>query len=498
MLTISVLLSAIAIIAPHNIYVDPRALVASAMDAMHIPAKGAGTLRVSGLQQEFMLGNAERAEGPWRAFYYRFSELRDESTPSMRRTEAMLAPDSSPPRERVLILTDSVLAIRAGTKESGSSRGGFEDMIDRVEFSPDWALRLASSSPDLRWDRAGDRYGVGYDVVSFPWRNGRMSIELSRETHLPVAVEIKRAYPDNFRWAPFGDITMRADYLDWQMQSWGGWWPMQQQVNWNGQPLRDITFGSVTLDATAAPTDSFAVTDSARAQFAAASRMNFSTFRLGMLGAPSELRPGIVRVPDFWAMTLVKQEDGVVIFESHISGQYLHDVVAEAGRRWPGARIKALVMTSDPWAHMGGYREAVAMGIPIYVNPRSIPFLTALAKSPHTMEPDALQRSHRAPVFIPVKGRIAVGTGPNRFELYPVGGPYAERMVMAYFPTYKLLYGADLVAVNRGSANAAPTFDETEATDLRAAVIREKLAVDSVFSVQNYPHPFAWSEFVRR
>jgi hypothetical protein len=71
-------------------------------------------------------------------------------------------------------------------------------------------------------------------------------------------------------------------------------------------------------------------------------------------------------------------------------------------------------------------------------------------------------------------------------------------MIMAYFPSYKLLYGADLVAVNRGVAKGAPTFDETEAADLRAAVAREKLAVDSVFSVQNDPHPFAWSDFVRQ
>jgi len=478
--------------------IDPHVLVAQALTAMHIGAGSTGTLRLVGIQHEYMLGNAERAEGPWRAFYARFSELRDEGSPRMRRTEQPLAPDRSSPRERVFILTDSVLAMRTGSTETGLSRGTYEDWIDRVEFSPDWALALAKSAPDLHWVRMGERYGVQYDVVSFAWRNGSMSLELSRETHLPIAVEIKRAYPDNFRWGPFGDITMRASYLDWQMQTWGGWWPMQQQVSWNGQPLRDVTYGSATFDNAPAVADSFAVSDSARAQFRASSRLNFSTFRLGMRGEPTELRPGIVRVPDFWAMTLVKQPDGVVIFESHISEQYLHDIIGEVHRRWPGAPIKALVMTSDPWAHMGGFREAVALGIPIYVNPRSIPFLTALAKSPHLMRPDSLQRSHRAPKFVAVSGKTVVGSGPNKFELYPVGGPYAERMIMAYFPDYKLLYGADLVAVNRGVPKGAPTFDETEAADLRAAVAREKLVVDSVFSVQNDPHPFAWSDFVRR
>ena len=54
-----------------------------------------------------------------------------------------------------------------------------------------------------------------------------------------------------------------------------------------------------------------------------------------------------MRVIDQWTQTLVKQPDGVVIFEAHISAQYLHEVIGEAHKRWPSSPIKALVMTSD-------------------------------------------------------------------------------------------------------------------------------------------------------
>ena len=489
---------ALTLITLHRPAPDPHALVADALAAMHVGRVSAGMLRIVGIQHEFMLGNAERAEGPWRTFYTRFSELRDMHAARLRRTEQPLRPDGSRPPKRTIVLTDSVVAILAGGRETGASHGTFEDLIDRVDDSPARALQLAAASRALRWERSGERFGVAYDVVAFPWRNGTMHLELSRETHLPVAIEIVRTYPDNFRWGPFGDITMRADYVDWQIQPWGGWWPMQKKVSFNGQPLRDVTIGRTTLDSAQAFPDSFVVSDSARAQFAAASQLNFSRFRIGMRGEPTEMRPGIVRVPDFWAMTLVRQPDGVVIFEAHISAAYLQEVIDEAHRRWPGAPIKALVMTSDPWAHMGGFREAVALGIPIYVDARSIPFLTALAKAPHHLQPDALQRAPLAPKFIAVRGRTAVGTGDNRFELYPVGGAYAERMVMAYFPAHRLLYGADLVFPNRdATGKPLPGFDATPAADLRAAVDRERLAVDSVFSVQNVPHPFAWSDFVR-
>jgi hypothetical protein len=322
-----------------------------------------------------------------------------------------------------------------------------------------------------------------------------MRIELNRETHLPDAIDIVRPYPDNFRWAPFGDVTIRTVLVDWTVTPNGAYWPMQQKVTLNGEPLRDITYATATLDAAPASADSFVVSDSARLQYVAASKLNFSKFRFGMRGPPTELEPGIVRVPDQWMQTLVKQSDGVVIFEAHISAQYLHDVIDEARRRWPGSPIKALVMTSDPWAHLGGVREAMALGIPIYVSAGSVPFLTGLAKSPHAMAPDSLARVPRAPRFVPVSGKTVIGNGENRIELYPVGGPYAERMLMAYFPDHKLLYGADLVFRNRG-ADGQPTtgFLETPATDLRRAVARERLDVDTLFWVQNSP-PIAWKMF---
>src|SRR6185312_9231914 len=70
--------------APRHASVDPHVLVAHALTAMHIGAGSTGTLRLVGIQHEYMLGNAERAEGRWRAFYARFSELRDEGSPRMR------------------------------------------------------------------------------------------------------------------------------------------------------------------------------------------------------------------------------------------------------------------------------------------------------------------------------------------------------------------------------------------------------------------------------
>jgi hypothetical protein len=476
---------------------NPHALVDSALAAIRnrAAAPSIESVRLTGIDHTWILGNAERAEGPWRALYAQFSELYDPVHGSLRRTSVILPADANAKSDHVTILTDSVAGVFDGGRFTAGSHGLYEDVIDRVDGLPLRALELAAASSRLVYDRLVQRYGVPHDVVSFPWRNGRMRLELSRETHLPDAVEIVRTYPDNFRWAPFGDVTMRTDNVDWTVTPSGAYWPMQQKISLNGQPLRDVTYSTAVLGVSPVARDSFAVSDSARAAYATNSALNFSRLRVGTRGALAELEPGIVRVPDFWAQTLVKQPDGVVIFEAHISAQYLHDVIGEANRRWPGSPIKALVMTSDPWAHLGGVREAMALGIPIYVRSTSVPFLTRLARAPHTLDPDALARSKRAPRFIPVSGRTVIGSGANEIVLYPVRGPYAERMLMAYFPGHKLLYGADLVFRDRGpNGEVRPGFSETEATDLRRAVAREHLAVDTLICVQNTP-PVAWRDF---
>jgi hypothetical protein len=476
---------------------NPHALVDGSIRALrHTASAAAKSVRLTGIEHTWILGNAERAEGPWRVTRAQFVELYDVAHARLRRTEHALSGSGTASTPRILIVTDSVEVSTVDGRYAGGSRGGYEDFIDRVDGSPVRVLELAAASGALGYAGQAERYGVAHDVVTFPWRNGRMRIEISRETHLPDATVIDRPYPDNFRWGPFGDVSMRTENVDWQITASGSYWPMQQKIFLNRQPLRDVTYTEAALDPAPAPLDSFFISDSARAQFAEASTLNFSSLRVGARGRPTELEPGILRIPDFWSETLVKQDDGIVIFEAHISAQYLHDLVEEAHRRWPGARIKALVVTSDPWAHLGGVREAMALRIPIYVNERSIPFLTHLAAAPHVISPDSLARTHAAPRLLGVSRRTLIGTGANRIELYPVGGPYAERMLMAYFPTHKLLYGADLVFPTNAASGSAPEFDETPATDLVDAVTRERLAVDTVFCVQNTA-PVRWSDLLR-
>jgi len=447
-------------------------------------------VRTQGIQHEYALGNAERAEGPWRVLYTRFNEVRPWQGSSLRRSET---PVGAPPNipERVTLVTDSVTAFKTPAGEVASLPMIHDDLQAYLTMLPDRALHLATSGTALRREAPVDRYGVLHDVVSFAHDGRRVRVELSRETHLPTAVEIVGAFPHDFRRALFGDVRLRTRYVNWTAEPRGIWWPRQYLVSLNDEPMRDLSLTSVSFDSTAAPPDSFAVHDSTRLRYATNRASSPPNFAFASRGAPEELRPGIIRMRDFWSMTAVRQDEGIVLFEAHLGPGYLSQVLDYLGRTHPGVPIKAIVLTSDPWAHLGGVREAVARGIPIYANARSIPFLEKLVKAPYTSTPDRLARAPRAPRFMPVSSKVSIGTGPNRLDLYPVGGAYAERMLMAHFPEHQLLYGADLVFADRQQKG----YLRTPALDLRAAVERLGLVVESLFCVQ--PSPLiGWRDFV--
>ncbi len=250
--------------------VPARMLVDSSIAAMGGESilKGLHSLRVDGWQTEYLLGNAERPDGPWRPLVQWFSELRDLAGRRVTRTQATangspLAPNAF--RPTVLIFTDSVLVSRAANgREAAAGFPSRDDFIDRLDASPERALLLAQSSPGLRPEMPITRYGVPQDVVSLPYGDGRMRLELDRRTRLPNAVEIMRTYPDDFRRGNFGDVTVRFEYSDWGVEPNGFWWPRQHRVFQGIDFLRDTRFSALTLDAPAPP-DSFAVSDTGRA-----------------------------------------------------------------------------------------------------------------------------------------------------------------------------------------------------------------------------------------
>src|SRR5512144_3026702 len=111
MLTILLALAFSLPTTPHPKPTNPRALVERAIAALQRTAslRDVRAYRLTGLQHDYLLGNAERADGPWIPLYSQFTELRDGGSSSFRRTSGSLTTNGKGP-EIVTILTDTVVA----------------------------------------------------------------------------------------------------------------------------------------------------------------------------------------------------------------------------------------------------------------------------------------------------------------------------------------------------------------------------------------------------
>src|ERR1035438_3007706 len=120
--------------------------------------------------------------------------------------------------------------------------------------------------------------------------------------------------------------------------------------------------------------DEFAITPEIRTAFAARAGKTVDARAPNVSGA-SEITPGVVLIPGSWNTTLIRQDDGIVVLEAPISSGYSAKVLEFAQSKFPGVPIKAVIMTSDSWPHIGGVREYVAGGIPVYVLDRAVPLI---------------------------------------------------------------------------------------------------------------------------
>ena len=160
--------------------------------------------------------------------------------------------------------------------------------------------------------------------------------------------------------------------------------------------------------------------------------------------------------------------------------------IADVQQRFGGAPIKAVITTSDAWPHIGGIREYVALGIPVYALDLNMPILTRLLSAKYESWPDTLARESKTPRLRVVSDKTTVGSGANRFEIYPFRTATGERQMMIYWPDHHLLYSSDLFTI-RDEFVFLPQ-QVSEAVD---AVARERLAVTTAFGMHYGPLPWA-------
>ena len=463
---------------------DPQLLLNRSIAAMGGEAalRSVQVLHLEAIGHEFLIEQSERPEGPWVANYMSTVEDRDVENGRSRmdiQERSFQSPDWSAPRA---ILYDGETVATDASGKFAPLAWRWADTVQRVDLAPERVLFRARGAADVRTQPDVRIQGVVQHVVSFTWKGQRVRLLINSHDDLLTAVELRR--PDE--WGVWGNVTDTMYYSLWTLLPGGIRYPQQLDRTWN-----DVTLSSTTI-VRAAPkpaTDAamFVIPADVKAAFAALPASPAAALTLD-LTKRREVAPGVVQYGGNWNVEVVQQPDGLIVIEAPIGSSYSIQVLDELSRRYPGAKVKAVITTADSWPHLGGLREYVARGIPVYALELNRPILERLVRADYSSQPDTLAKTPRPANFHWISAKTIIGSGATQVVLYPARHENGERMLFVYLPAAKVLYTADEVQRMRSGAFFMPEYLQ-EVKDVTA---REGLAVERVFGM--HTPPTAWSD----
>ncbi len=465
--------------------VTARALLERSIAAMGGDAlKNLKSLEIDVRGHAYAIEQSERPEGPFILIYQQGKEWRDYAgrrTRTELQQQMIQAPEWSP--AIAVVASGGAAAMARGGRFAPGSKVQLDASLRALELSPERMLFTAAAAGDLRLEADVERRGMMQHVVAFSWNGRRVRILLNPYNALPTALEL---IGRDLQFGMWGVVNETTYFWYWNVEPGGIRYPRQLDVFWNGVTKSSSSIAALRVDP---PVDdaAFTIPDDVRKAFAEAKPTGFETAVMNTSKA-IELAPGVVQIPGSWNTTYVRQPDGLLVIEAPISSGYSAQALDEAARRFPGVRVKGVLTTSDAWPHLGGVREYVARGIPVYALDLNRPILERLIAAPYGDAPDLLARAPKAPAFTWVTARTVIGEGDNRVEVYPIRGENGERMLMVYFPAHRLLYSSDEIMRMRDGGFFMPEY----LVETRDAIRRDKLAVDRVFGMHLAVTP--WTE----
>jgi hypothetical protein len=470
--------------------VDAKACVALAMTAMGGRAALAGisTAQLDAATHTLLTEQSYR-QAPFITAYGRAQTSIDFTHGRMSAEGRGLWPESDPDTASaestsLLISTSTAAVVRSDGADQPAGLANIDAARARLALGPERLLLTAEGAPDLHFEPDETLRSTNHAVVAFQWDGAPVRILINRFNHLPDAVETTRSFNDF--WFAWGDVAQRIYYDNWKLIG-GVVYPTNRVeerngVLWASAQIVGAKF-NVPLDDKTFEVDKAAAAQSGQSKgwerpFESANHVT--------------LAPGVDLYQGAWNITLVRQDNGVVVLEAPISPGFTKAVLAKARADNPALPIKAVLTTSDSWPHLAGVRQAVAEKLLVYLLDLNQPLLDRMIAATHTTRPDALQTAPQTPQWRVISSRTEIGTGANRIVLYPLRGAATERQYMVYFPEHRLLYASDTLVLD---PDKHTLYDPELMHEVVQAVEREHLVVDTVYAMHNGPAP--WSEVKR-
>ena len=136
----------------------------------------------------------------------------------------------------------------------------------------------------------------------------------------------------------------------------------------------------------------------------------------------------------------VEMRDHIVVVDVPNTEARAAAVLAKAKELIPNKPIRYVVTSHHHWDHLGGIRTAMDEGATIVTHQSNKAFLERVAKTPHTLVPDRLAASKKAPKIQTVGDRGQLTDGTRTIELHRLQGyEHTGDMLVVYLPKEKIL-----------------------------------------------------------
>ena len=315
-------------------------------------------------------------------------------------------------------------------------------------------------------------------AVSFADGGTTFLIAFDPATHLPAAIRTRD--DDNMA----GDSNYDLLLSDW-VQAGGARVAKTLSYQINGVEVAKLTYDNVAANpAIAANTFAVPAAIQARVKAPAAKDVPYQwvlrrIFLTRLTDADAliypdggglklvELAPNVQHVQGGTANNLiVAMKDYLVVFDAPYGELQSRWTIDAAKAKYPGKPIKYLVLTHHHMDHAGGVRTYVAEGATIIVPSQSREYLEKAIRNPHTIVPDAQQKSPQPVKVYEVFENMTIRdeTGDLRIYNTAAGAETAARppnahvdgMLIGHVVNRKIVYVTDLISPRGAPIPRAP------------------------------------------
>ena len=166
-----------------------------------------------------------------------------------------------------------------------------------------------------------------------------------------------------------------------------------------------------------------------------------------------ELAPNVQHVEGGTANNLIiAMKDHLIIFDAPYGELQSRWVIDAAKMKYPGKPIRYLVLTHHHMDHTGGMRAYVAEGATVIVPDQVKSYFEQVAKTPHTLAPDALARDMKSANIIGVTDQMALKDDTVEINLHNIPNPHSDGMIIGHVVKENVVWVTDIWSPGRDAS----------------------------------------------